>query len=277
VLAPLFGFLGISYVTFRTLDVIICIRDGLVKALPPIRYFAFLLFFPTISSGPIDRYLRFSKDWERKRSRADLLADLDSAAAWLMQGFLYKFLLAAFIARHWMNPALRHGSFHAVVSYMYAYSLYLFFDFAGYSAFAVAFSHVLGVHTPRNFRLPFLARNIREFWERWHISLSMWFRDHIYTRFVMLAMKKKWFKSRYTASYLGFFLTMGLMGMWHGLALRYIVYGLYQATLLVGNDIFVRWNRSRGWLKGVAGEVAAIAITFNAVCFGLLIFSGRLF
>lgn len=74
-------------------------------------------------------------------------------------------------------------------------AFYLFFDFAGYSAFAVSFSYVFGIHTPENFRSPFAAQNIRDFWDRWHISLSSWFRDHVYMRFVMAATKHYWFNS----------------------------------------------------------------------------------
>ena len=137
---------------------------------------------------------------------------------------------------------------------MYGYSLYLFFDFAGYSAFAVGFSYLLGIHTPENFNRPFLARNIKDFWNRWHMSLSTWLRDHVYMRFLLAAVKGRWFTGKYTASYLGFFLTFGLMGLWHGIEPYYLLYGLYHGTLLVGHDLFTRWNkRRRVWGKGPCG------------------------
>ena len=84
---------------------------------------------------------------------------------------------------------------------MYAYSGYLFFDFAGYSAFAIGFSYLLGIQTPENFRRPFLSVNIKEFWTRWHITLSFWFRDFVYMRFMLAAIRGKWFRSKYTAAY----------------------------------------------------------------------------
>src|SRR6185295_13716333 len=90
----------------------------------------------------------------------------------IMRGFAYKFLLAALIKTHWLEPAATGHGFWPVVSYMYAYTLYLFFDFAGYSAFAIGVGYLLGIRTPENFKLPFLARNINDFWNRWHISLS---------------------------------------------------------------------------------------------------------
>jgi membrane protein involved in D-alanine export len=272
------GFLGISYVTFRSLDVIICVQDGLISSLPIVQYLAYLLFFPTISSGPVDRYRRFALDWNRDRSRAEFLQDLDEAIHHIFRGLLYKFILAALIKQYWMDPVAQGTRALDIASYMYAYSFYLFFDFAGYSAFAVGLSYLLGIHTPENFRLPFLARNIRDFWDRWHISLSWWFRDHIYMRFVLAATKGHWFKNRYVASYLGFVVTMGLMGLWHGTAWHYIIYGLYHGTLLAGHDAFARWNKQRGLVgQGRLWQATSIFATFNAVCFGLLIFSGRLF
>jgi membrane protein involved in D-alanine export len=153
----------------------------------------------------------------------------------------------------------------------------LFFDFAGYSAFAIGLSYLFGVHTPENFHLPFLARNIRDFWNRWHISLSFWFRDHVYMRFLLTAGKAKWFKGKHTASYLGLFLTFGLMGIWHGTEAHYLIYGVYHAVLLCGYDAFARWNKkSKAWPDGPAWRVLNIVLTIHAVCFGLLIFSGHL-
>ena len=128
---------------------------------------------------------------------------------------------------------------------MYGYSLYLYFDFAGYSAFAVGVSYLLGIHTPENFNRPFLAGNIKDFWNRWHISLSTWLRDHVYMRFMLAATKGRWFTGKYTASYLGLFLTFGLMGLWHGIEPYYLLYGLYHGTLLVGHELFTRWNKPR--------------------------------
>ena len=277
-LAPqdVLGFFGLSYVTFRSLDVLICIQDKLITDLSLIQYLAFLLFFPTISSGPIDRYRRFAKDWQHDRSRAEFLQDLDRAVDHIFRGFLYKFIVAALIKQYWLDPVAHGTQAGSIISYMYAYTFYLFFDFAGYSAFAIGVSYLLGVHTPENFNRPFIARNIREFWERWNMSLSTWFRDHVYMRFAMALTRARVIKNKYVISTLGFFVTMGLMGVWHGLAWHYILYGLYHGALLAGYDIFSRWNKRRQWLKGRLWRAASIAITFQAVCFGMLIFSGRL-
>jgi membrane protein involved in D-alanine export len=272
-----FGFLGISYITFRALDVVFCLRDKVIALPGALDFSMFLFFFPTISAGPIDRFQRFAGEWRKRRTRAEFLIDLDGAVQRIFRGFFYKFILAALIKQYWMERAASSGSFAALVSYMYAYSFYLFFDFAGYSAFAIAVSYLFGVHTPENFNRPFLARNIRDFWNRWHITLSFWFRDHVYMRFLYAAMRGKWFAHKEVAPIVGYFLAFGLMGLWHGPELHYIAYGFYQAVLLSAFHIFSRWSKMhRSWRDGVVWRFAATFITFQCVCFGLLIFSGRI-
>jgi membrane protein involved in D-alanine export len=272
-----FGFAGISYVTFRSLDVLFSIQDGLLKQLSPRDYVAFLLFVPALSSGPIDRYRRFVKDWEKTRSGAEFLGDLDFAVQRLARGFLYKFIIAALIKSYWLDPWSTGHRFVDLWMYMYAYTFYLFFDFAGYSAFAVGVGRFFGIRLPENFDRPFLSKNIRDFWNRWHISLSFWFRDHVYMRFLLAASKAKWFKGKHTASVLGLFLTFGIMGVWHGLGLHYILYGFYHAALLAGYDWFARWNKERKlWADGGWQLWADRLLTFHAIAFGLLLFSGRL-
>ena len=131
---------------------------------------------------------------------------------------------------------------------------------------------------PENFNAPFLSRNMKEFWDRWHISLSIWFRDFIYTRVVMRFMKKKVFKSRFTGSYIAYIITMCTMGIWHGFKIFYIIYGLYMALALIATDYFQRKNsyykkyKNKTWWK-----VCAIGINFNVACFGILLFSGYLY
>ncbi|HWI52863.1 MAG TPA: D-alanyl-lipoteichoic acid biosynthesis protein DltB [Symbiobacteriaceae bacterium] len=274
----MWGFLGISYVTFRSLDVLFGIQDGLIKELRVRDFWLFVLFFPTITSGPVDRYRRFMKDWEKPRTRAEYLQDLDRAVDRLFRGFLYKFIVAFLIKQYWLDRFADAHTLLGTISYMYAYSFYLFFDFAGYSAFAVGVSHLFGVRTPENFDRPFVARNIRDFWNRWHISLSTWFRDHVYMRFIMWATRRKLSTNRFMISALGFTLSMGLMGLWHGLQWHYIVYGFYHAALMIGIEYLGNWNKQQKvWGDGPLFRWAGVAVTFNVVCFGLLIFSGKLF
>jgi membrane protein involved in D-alanine export len=277
-LVDTFGFLGISYMTFRVLDAVICLQDGLVGGIGLGELLNYVLFFPCASAGPIDRYRRFQADLGRPPTPAQYAADVDAALYRIAQGFLYKFLLAQLIYSHWLVPAGSSRDFGHMLSYMYAYTFYLFFDFAGYSAFAIGVGRLFGIRTPENFRAPFLSRNFREFWNRWFITLSWFLRDHVYMRFVLAATRRRWFRNRYTASYLGYLLTMGLMGLWHGLQANYIVYGLYQGVMLIVYDFLGRWNRRRRLLPDNAfTRGVSIFITFQLVAFGMLIFSGHLF
>jgi membrane protein involved in D-alanine export len=272
-----FGFLGISYVTFRALDVIFSIHDGVIKTLPPTQHFAFLFFFPAVSSGPIDRYRRFGQDWLKTRTRSEFLDDLDFAISRIFRGFLYKFIIAALVHAHWVVPVSRQAGALHQVSLMYAETFYLFFDFAGYSAFAIGFSRLFGIRTPENFNAPFLAQNIREFWTRWHMTLSAWFRDHVHMRFLLAATKGKWFAGKNTANYLGLCLTFGLMGLWHGPELRFLLYGAYHAALLCGFEWFSRWNKTaKVWGSGPVWRAGSIVLTFHAFAFGIMLFNGHL-
>jgi membrane protein involved in D-alanine export len=266
--------LSLSYATFRSLDVLLGIQDGALAALPAGRFAAYLLFFPALSAGPIDRYRRFGEDWQAEPTQADSLADLDAGIHRIFGGLLYKFLLAALVRTYWLKPLAKHAALWPTVGYAYAYSLFLFFDFAGYSALAIGVGRLFGVRSPENFDRPFLAQGIRDFWNRWHISLSSWLRDHVYMRFLLAARRRRWFRGRHTASHLGLLMTMGLMGLWHGTEWRYLVYGLYHGGLLVCSDVLGR----RGlWGEGPLWRAASVVITFHAVCLGFLIFSGRLF
>ncbi|MGE6258100.1 D-alanyl-lipoteichoic acid biosynthesis protein DltB [Heyndrickxia sporothermodurans] len=280
----LFGFLGISYLTFKAVQMVIEIRDGLIKNdLPLPDFLYFLLFFPTISSGPIDRYRRFEKDYLAIPSKESYKELLYLGINKIFRGFLYKFIIA-YLIHHYLltylpsNPFVELKPFVGNLLYMYSYSLYLFFDFAGYSAFAIGVSYLMGIKTPENFNLPFISRNIKDFWNRWHLTLSFWFRDYVYMRFVFWMTKKKWIKNRYSVSNLGYILLFLIMGLWHGIALQYIVYGLYHAFLIIGFDYFDRWNRKKKfWPKNKVTHVVSVIITFHFICFGFYIFSGQIF
>ncbi|KOO48226.1 D-alanyl-lipoteichoic acid biosynthesis protein DltB [Viridibacillus arvi] len=280
-----FGFLGVSYITFKSVQIVIETRDGMMKkqTLPIGELIYFLLFFPTVSSGPIDRWRRFEKDVNKTFSKEEYKELLYLGINSIFRGFLYKFILAFLIYNKILvylpdHATYIHSPFWANVAYMYTYSFYLFFDFAGYSAFAIGVSYLMGVKTPENFNMPFISKNIKDFWNRWHMSLSFWFRDYVYMRFVFWMTKKKWIKNRYTVSNIGYFLLFFIMGVWHGLEWHFIIYGLYQAALIIGYDYFDRWNRKHKlWPKNKFTHVVSVFITFNFICFGFYIFSGQLF
>jgi membrane protein involved in D-alanine export len=277
---PTFNFLhllGVSYMTFRAIQVLIETYDGLITEINLFDFSYFLLFFPSISSGPIDRYRRFKDDLQLTPSRDEYI-DLLKKGIWkLMWGALFNFVISSLIYSKWLSPLPQSG-FIPTLSYMYGYTFFLFFNFAGYSLMAIGTAYILGIKTPENFNMPFLSRDMKDFWSRWHISLSTWMRDYVYTRYVAAALKGEWYKERRTASYIGYVITMTTMGLWHGLSLRYIIYGIYHGILMCINDVLdTRWKRFRKLKRENLTSVLLVFVTFHLFSFGLLIFSGRLF
>lgn len=258
---------------------IIEIYDGKIKEINLFTYLYFILFFPTFSSGPIDRWTRFENDLDKQYEKDEYFNEyLIPGIKKIVLGILYKFVLSYLINTYWMKLIPADKTAIHIINYMYAYTMYLFFDFAGYSLFAIGTGYIMGIKVPENFNKPFLSKDMKEFWTRWHISLSRWFGDYIFSRFVLNSMRKKRFKSRFTASHVAQILTMFIMGLWHGLTPYYILYGLYQGILLVLTDIYQRKSKyykkhkKEKWFNCVQ-----IAVTFHIVCFGMLLFSGYLF
>lgn len=273
------GFLGISYVTFKVVQIILEIHDGLIKELDIFSFLYFVLFFPTISSGPIDRSRRFMADLNNTPSRHDYIELLGQGLWKVLLGVGYKFVIGYLISYYWLDKIPAKHTILNTINYMYAYSFYLFFDFAGYSLIAIGVSYILGIKTPENFNKPFLSKDIKDFWNRWHMSLSFWFRDFVYTRYVMAMFKNKELrKHKYLNSYTGYLITMGLMGLWHGTAVYYLLYGLYHGILIIITDLF---QRKAPFYKQVKNNIVwqcfSIFVTFNLICLGFLIFSGHLF
>lgn len=279
----LLGFLGISYLTFKAVQIVMELRDGTIKALKVWPVIRFMCFMPTISSGPIDRYRRFEQDVEGAPEREKYVDMLNRAVKYLFLGFLYKYVLGYLFGTVWLPQlahfALRIGGFSwSLVGYMYDYSMYLFFDFAGYSLFAVAISLIMGIETPMNFNKPFAAPNIKEFWNRWHMSLSFWFRDFVFMRTTFFIMKHKLIKNRIRVSQVAYLINFLVMGFWHGVTWYYIVYGLFHAGAIIINDIWLRFKKKhrKTMPHNRFTQALAIFITFNVVCFSFLIFSGFL-
>ena len=265
-----FSFLGISYITFKVLQIIIESYDGIIEKNGFSQTVAFLIFFPTLSSGPIDRSRRFEQDFARRWERREY-AELLQKGIWkILLGILYKFVLSV-IAYDILRRINGRYDSQYVILYAYVYGIYMFFDFAGYSLMAIGTSYIFGICTPDNFNKPFISRDMKEFWDRWHISLSHWFRDFLFSRFMTDAIRNKRFKNRLNAASMGFIVNMLVMGIWHGLTKDYLLYGLYHGVLLAVTEIYQKkkWYRrvkSKKWYQCISWFV-----TLNLVMFGFLI------
>ena len=272
----LLAFIGISYMSFKTIQIMLEISDGLIKEKISIKdYLQFLLFFPTVSAGPIDRSRRFLKEINEIMPRKEYLELAGDGVYRIVLGLLYKVVLSTYVYQ--MLLALNNtGTVVYSIKYMYLYTLYLFFDFAGYSLMAVGSSNILGIQTPMNFNKPFLSVDIKDFWTRWHITLSTWLRDFVFSRVLMQVIRKKWFKNRLHNATYAYMVNMLVMGFWHGLSVSYIVYGFYHGVLMAGFEVyqkkstFYKKNKNKNWYK-----LLSWFVTMNLVMIGFFIFSGE--
>ena len=272
----LLAFIGISYMSFKTIQIMLEISDGLIKEKISIKdYLQFLLFFPTVSAGPIDRSRRFLKEINEIMPRKEYLELAGDGVYRIVLGLLYKVVLSTYVYQ--MLLALNNtGTVIYSIKYMYLYTLYLFFDFAGYSLMAVGSSNILGIQTPMNFNKPFLSVDIKDFWTRWHITLSTWLRDFVFSRVLMQVIRKKWFKNRLHNATYAYMVNMLAMGFWHGLSVSYIVYGFYHGVLMAGFEVyqkkstFYKKNKNKNWYK-----LLSWFVTMNVVMIGFFIFSGE--
>ena len=272
----LLAFIGISYMSFKTIQIMLEISDGLIKEKISVKdYLQFLLFFPTVSSGPIDRSRRFLKEINEVMPRKDYLELAGDGIYRIVLGLLYKVVLSTYVYQ--ILLALSNtGTVVYSIKYMYLYTLYLFFDFAGYSLMAVGSSNVLGIQTPMNFNKPFLSIDIKDFWTRWHITLSTWLRDFVFSRVLMQVIRKKWFKNRLHNAAYAYMVNMLVMGFWHGISVSYIAYGFYHGILISGFEIyqkkstFYKKHKNKTWYKLISWFV-----TMNLVMVGFFIFSGE--
>ena len=272
----LLAFIGISYMSFKTIQIMLEISDGLIKEKVSVKdYLQFLLFFPTVSAGPIDRSRRFLKEINEVMPRKEYLELAGDGVYRIVLGLLYKVVLSTYVYQMLLTLS-NTGTVVYSIKYMYLYTLYLFFDFAGYSLMAVGSSNILGIQTPMNFNKPFLSVDIKDFWTRWHITLSTWLRDFVFSRVLMQVIRKKWFKNRLHNATYAYMVNMLVMGFWHGLSVSYIVYGFYHGVLMAGFEVyqkkstFYKKNKNKNWYK-----LLSWFVTMNLVMIGFFIFSGE--
>ena len=225
--------LGISFYTFNLLSYSIDVYRHRAKAAPS---FADLLryasFFPTVTSGPLMRWTEFESQLETDRRPE--AARFELGLFNVSVGLAKKLVIADWIARVidplWADPAALGvwGAWLAVVGYHFR----LYFDFSGYCDIAVGLGHFLGIQVPANFRAPYTARSITEFWHKWHITLSTWFRDYLFFPLSRALLRRARGRHPESTRVVCLVLTMGLTGFWHGPSWTYLVWGIYQGVLL---------------------------------------------
>ena len=243
--------LGISYYIFKLISYV---ADVYTRKTEPeknlIDFSAYVLFFPQLIVGPIVRYRDMAQTLHTGKGRCTLQKAEDGAIQFVF-GLAKKVILADSIGMLWQDiiapdggVGLANASTPLAWLGILAYSLQLYFDFAGYSEMSNGLGRMMGFECPANFNLPYMATSITDFWRRWHISLSMWFRDYVY---IPLG-GNRCSKGR---QILNMLVVWALTGFWHGANWNFLCWGLYYFVLLVIEKYLLRGvlQKGRGWQR----------------------------
>jgi alginate O-acetyltransferase complex protein AlgI len=253
--------IGISFYTFNSMSYTI---DIFRRRVDPTRnlleYTTFVGLFPHLIAGPIVRFTDLAEQLKQLTPR--LTSETASRGMFFLScGLVKKLLIADQLDPYVVRLYAGHAHLGLLSGWAAAvgYSLQLYFDFSGYSDMAVGLAWLLGFRFPQNFNSPFKAVNVSDFWRRWHISLSSWFRDYL---FIPLGGSKR--GARRTV--LNLVATMFLAGLWHGAAWTFVVWGLVHGLFLGGHAVL----RRAGWTP--ASVIVNRLITFLLVCAAFVIF-----
>ena len=237
--------LGISYYIFKIISYEVDVYTGKVEAeRDPLTFAAYVLFFPQLIVGPIVKYRDMAPQLHKTSGRCTL-PQIEHGVELFVFGLAKKVILADSIGALWTDIIGTGGVGLAAVSTplawlgILAYSLQLYFDFAGYSEMSNGLAAMLGFDCAANFDLPYIAGSITEFWRRWHISLSSWFRDYIY---IPLGGNRKG-QGRQLFNML---LVWAATGIWHGASWNFICWGLYYFVLLTIEKLFLLNHLKKG-------------------------------
>lgn len=224
--------LGISFYIFQGISYLIDVYRGEVKAsINFINFACYITFFPQLVAGPIVRYSSIEKDLIYREITADRFAQ---GVSRFTMGLAKKILIADTLGRV-ANAAfaIPNGELSAFGAWLgiISYSLQIYFDFSGYSDMAIGLGMMFGFRFPENFNYPYISSSVQEFWRRWHISLSTWFRDYLY---IPLGGNRK----GAIRCYLNQIIVFLLCGLWHGASIMFVLWGLYHGLFLTLEKIF---------------------------------------
>lgn len=261
--------LGISFFVFEFIHYIVDVFKGSKPIRNFVNFAIFAAFFPSQIAGPIKRYEDFDAQLN-KRSTFD--GELfNSGLALTVQGLFKKVAIAdnlATVVEKGFSSSLSVGTVDAWLAVV-CFALQIYFDFSGYTDMGIGAARMLGFNLPPNFKLPYLANSLSDFWRRWHISLSTWLRDYL---FIPLGGSRSG-RLRTNANLL---ITMSLGGLWHGAAWHYIVWGvLHGISLIVVHEyekIVAKNSMLTNFHLSLFGRISSISLTFIVVLIGWVFF-----
>lgn len=265
--------LGISFYTFKAISYGVDIYRGQLS--PPKRFSEFALymaFFPQLIAGPIDRPASLIPQITAPRS---ITTPAVYQGSFLIAWGLFEKLFIADNLAAIVNPVFSSSGPYdpsKILLVLYVYAFQLYHDFAGYSHMAWGIAKIMGFETAQNFNLPFFAVNIQSFWNRWHISLSTWIRDYLYTPVFLASHRLPTVWRLYTATLVSMF----FIGLWHGAAWHYVLYGVYHGILLclyavIRPFLMSRLNPKKS-VSAVLWKWIRILFVFHLTAFGFLMF-----
>ncbi len=244
---------GISFFTFQTIGYLIDVYRGEIKGEKNIlRYALFVSFFPQLVAGPIERSKNLMKQIEKCTTESGLVwKEIYCGGLYMLWGFFLKIVIAdriAVIVQQVFDQYYLYGTMELALGTV-AFALQIYCDFAGYSIIAIGAAKMLGFTLMENFDTPYFSIGLKDFWRRWHLSLSMWFRDYVY---IPLGGSRK----GRTRKYLNVMLTMILSGLWHGAGLTFVIWGFLHGIFQIAED----------WLSNVLKKRRATS-SVNCNCF----------
>jgi alginate O-acetyltransferase complex protein AlgI len=270
---------GLSFHTFQSLAYVIEVYRGNQKAERDfITYSTYVMFFPQLVAGPIERPQNLLHQFrEEHRFEYERVVSGLKRMAW---GFFKKLVIADRLALYvndvYAAPSQFTGLQLTIATVFFAYQIYC--DFSGYSDIAIGSARVLGFRLMENFDRPYASRSIAEFWSRWHISLSSWFRDYVYIPLGGSRVSRP-------RHYFNLLLTFSISGLWHGAAWTYVFWGTLNGVYLVFGQMKARWlarwsssDGSHGPLlygAAVIRHFVAVIGTFVLVCIGWIFFRAK--
>jgi alginate O-acetyltransferase complex protein AlgI len=262
--------IGISFYTFKTMTYTIDVYRGkLIPTADFVDYALFTSFFPQILAGPIERASNLLPQITAPRqiSREKVLTGLNLILLGYFKKVAIADTLAPIVGKIFDAPDTMSGG--QLWTGVYAYTFQIYGDFSGYTDIARGISRILGFETMVNFNAPYFSRNITEFWRRWHISLSTWFRDYLY---IPLGGNRH----GSARTYANLFITMLLCGLWHGAAWTFVLWGVVHGIGLVGHRMSIRGDKPDfSWPQTTLGRVTdflKLLLTFHFVALAWVLF-----
>lgn len=264
--------LGISFYTFRTLSYLLDIDKGKIEPVTDwVVFFSYVAFFPSLISGPIDRATLLVPQLEKKREFSyDMAVDGFRQILW---GLFKKLVVAdncgIYTNQVWDNYDTMPAS--SLILGLFLYTIQIYADFSGYSDMAIGFARLIGFNITKNFDFPFFTQNIAEFWQRWHISLTSWMTEYVFTP-LSIRFRDWGNNGLIVAILINFF----IIGIWHGANWTFVVFGLlhgsYYIPLILKGKIFKRKKSLKGKLIPSFTEFRNMVGVFLMAMVGFVIF-----